>query len=83
MKALYFFAVTTCTAAVSMAASAADATSTDRPLRPPRGMGPPLEALAACDGKPVGTAVSITLADGKAITGTCQIMFRPDRPPAS
>ena len=81
MKALYFFAAA-CTAAFSIAASAADPSSTDRPPRPPGGMGPPPEALAACQGKAAGSAVSITRADGKVITGTCQIMFRPDRPPA-
>lgn len=81
MKALCFFAAA-CAAAFSMAAFAADPTGTDHPPRPPGGMGPPPEALAACQGKAAGTAVSITLADGKVITGTCQIMFRPDRPPA-
>lgn len=81
MKALYFFAAA-CTAAFSIAASAADPSSTDRPPRPPGGMGPPPEALAACQGKAAGSAVLITLADGKVITDTCQIMFRPDRPPA-
>ncbi len=81
MKALYLFAAAGA-AAFSMATFAADTTGADRPPRPPGGMGPPPEALAACVGKAVGTAVSITLADGKVITGTCQIMFRPDRPPA-
>ena len=81
MKALCFFAAA-CATALSMATFAADTAGTDRPPRPPGGMGPPPEVLAACQGKAVGTAVSVTLPDGKVITGTCQIMFRPDRPPA-
>lgn len=37
--------------------------------RPP---GPPPEAVAACQGKAEGTAVSFTLHDGKTLQGVCR-----------
>ena len=81
MKALLCFAAA-CTATLALSASAAEPALTDRPPRPPRGMGPPPEALVACAGKAPGNKVLMTLANGKFIAGTCQITFRPDQPPA-
>jgi hypothetical protein len=46
----------------------------DAPPAPPSGqrpMGPPPEAIAACDGKAAGTQVSFALRDGMKVTGTC------------
>ncbi|GEM_PF-4393978 len=63
----------------SIAVVAADSGSGQRSGRP---MGPPPEAFAVCDGKTAGDAVSITLPDGRTISGSCQLMFRPDAPPA-
>lgn len=65
--------------ACSIAVVAADPGSAQRPGRP---MGPPPEAFTACEGKAAGDAVSITLPDGRVVTGTCLLMFRPDAPPA-
>lgn len=71
-------AVAALAVACSIAVVAADASSGPRPGRP---MGPPPEALAACAGKAVGDAVSVSLPDGHSIAGTCQLMFRPDAAP--
>ena len=81
MKALRCFAAA-CAATLALSASAAEPELAHRPPRPPGGMGPPPEALVACQGLAPGNKVLITLADGKVIPGTCQITFRRDQPPA-
>ena len=65
--------------ALAIATYAAFAADT-APARPPR-MGPPPEAMAACNGKVAGDKVSVTMADGRSIAGSCLLMFRPDQPP--
>ena len=82
MKALYSV-VTAVIVAFSVASFAADTTASDRLPRPPGGRGQPPEAPVACVGKAAGTVVATTLVDDKVITGTCQIIFRPERPPAT
>lgn len=63
---------------LSLVTYASDSAPTGRPHR----AGPPPEAPAACSGKGIGDAVTITLADGRSISGSCQLMFRPDNLPA-
>ncbi len=81
MKILNLATVAVAAAAVvySIAVVASDPGSDPRRGRP---MGPPPEAITVCEGKAAGEAVNITLADGRTITGSCQLMFRPDAPPA-
>ena len=64
--------------ALAIAVYAADTTGAQRPARP---MGPPPEAMAACQGKALGDKVLVTFADGRSVAGSCQLMFRPDQPP--
>ncbi len=66
--------------ALAVATYAAFAADTAPGARPPR-MGLPPEMQAACNGKAVGDKVSFTMADGRAIAGSCLLMFRPDQPP--
>lgn len=42
--------------------------------------GPPAEFQAACQGKKAGDKVTVNMPHGP-MEGTCQLMFRPDRPP--
>lgn len=47
---------------------------------------PPAEAVAACAGKAIGTAVTFTGPRGEAVAGTCEtiggvVAARPERPP--
>ncbi len=65
--------------ALAIATYAAFAADTASAARPPR-MGPPPEAMAACNGKAAGDKVSVTMADGRSIAGSCLLMFRPDQP---
>lgn len=52
------------------------------PPPPPRGemKGPPPFDPALCKDKVAGTVVEATAPDGRAIKGTCQLVFLPDRP---
>lgn len=43
--------------------------------------GPPPEALEACKGKTAGATTTLKTPDGRTISGSCQLVFRPDRPP--
>lgn len=43
--------------------------------------GPPPEALEACKGKTAGATTTLKTPDGRTVSGTCQLVFRPDRPP--
>lgn len=42
--------------------------------------GPPAEFQAACQGKKAGEKVTVNMPHGP-MQGSCQLMFRPDRPP--
>ena len=53
-------------AIVAYATFAADTAPTNRPPR----MGPPPEAMDACNGKAVGEKVSVTMADVRTIAGS-------------
>ncbi len=81
MKIVNFATITVAGAAIAWSIAVVAADSSSAP-RPGHRMGPPPEAFTACDGKAVGDAVSITLPDGRTMSGTCQLMFRPDAPPA-
>lgn len=52
------------------------------PPPPPRTemKGPPPFDSALCKDKAAGTAVETTAPDGRAIKGSCQLVFLPDRP---
>lgn len=78
MKALGA-ALLTLTLATTTAAFAADC---GNPPPPPRGdmKGPPPFDPALCKDKAAGTMVETTAPDGRAIKGTCQLVFVPDRP---
>jgi len=80
MKTINLVTIVVAGAAIasSIAVVAADTGSGQRSGHP---MGPPPEALTACQGKAAGDVASITLPDGRTIAGTCQLMFRPDAPP--
>jgi len=80
IKHPWLAAAATIAVTVAIAVQAAD--QTDKP--PGRGghaMGPPPEALTACQGKAAGDKLTLTLRDGRVVAGTCQLMFRPDSPP--
>ncbi|XAH22678.1 hypothetical protein AAFF27_22170 [Xylophilus sp. GW821-FHT01B05] len=76
---------------LSLALSGAACFAQDAGNAPPsdRGghRGPPPEAIAACQGKTEGTSVSITMRDGRTMTGTCKtgpdgtLAARPDHMP--
>lgn len=51
-----------------------------RPAHQPPG--PPPEALEACKGKSAGAVTTLKTPDGKTVSGSCQLVFHPDRPPA-
>ena len=57
-------------AALLTATSAAPALAQDRSGPP----GPPPEAYAACKGKTEGASVTLTMPDGKSLSGTCRTM---------
>lgn len=70
------------TMAVTAAIIVQAADQTDTPPGPGgHAMGPPPEALAACQGKATGEKLTLTLRDGRVVAGSCQLMFRPDSPP--
>ncbi|MDQ8037673.1 MAG: hypothetical protein REI12_09635 [Pedobacter sp.] len=70
---------TALTAPAALLAAEPDAGSRGAaPHQPP---GPPPEALAACKGKAVGAAATLTTPDGQTIKGKCELVFHPERPP--
>ena len=52
------------------------------PPPPPRGemKGPPPFDPALCKDKAAGTVIEVTTPDGRAMRGTCQLVFLPARP---
>jgi hypothetical protein len=53
-----------------------------------RGLGPPLEAFKACEGRPAGSTAQFTNPRGETVTGTCRsdgerLVLRPDRAPGN
>lgn len=74
-------AVLVLTLAAASAAFAGDCGNPPPP--PPRGgemKGPPPFDPALCKDKAAGATVEATTPDGRAIKGTCQLVFLPDRP---
>lgn len=41
--------------------------------------GPPPEAFELCKGKTAGASATLKTPDGKSVSGSCQLVFRPDR----
>lgn len=60
--------------AVVATAAAATAPAFSQPQGHPARHAPPPEAYAACKGKTEGDSVTLTLPDGKSLTGTCRTM---------
>jgi hypothetical protein len=76
----FVYAITVSAALLAAAAFAQDGQRPPRDGGGPR-MAPPPEALAACKGKAAGDTATMTTPDGRSVTGVCQLVFRPDRPP--
>lgn len=55
-------------------AAAASAPAFSQPQGHPGRHAPPPEAYAACKGKAEGDSVTLTMPDGKSLTGTCRTM---------
>lgn len=47
---------------------------------PPQGRRPPPFDTSTCSGKAAGETVQTTGRDGRSVSGTCQLVFVPDRP---
>ncbi|MGZ3183642.1 MAG: hypothetical protein ACXU8N_14490 [Telluria sp.] len=64
----------------AMLFAAANAGAQPQPPAPPKDhRGPPPEAIEACKGKQAGDSVTIKTPRGDTLTGTCQLVFMPQR----